>query len=180
MVNKFGTFQKTAKQADCDFYAAVYGKEESQKSLGSQITIINRDCGNGSLGCQWIFSDPPMNIFFVFHVNTEQSVNLPHYGGMNKVKFMETDDGYDVTMESEKYGKTHLVEKYSDEGITHVCKIYILILNSEVRFIFPNEFGILSDNLFFFLRSQHIREKLTPNFPNESLRKMDYIVLINK
>ena len=120
MVNKFGTFQKTAKQADCDFYAAVYGKEESQKSLGSQITIINRDCGNGSLGCQWIFSDPPMNIFFVFHVNTEQSVNLPHYGGMNKVKFMETDDGYDVTMESEKYGKTHLVEKYSDEGITHV------------------------------------------------------------
>ena len=120
MVNKFGTFQKTAKQADCDFYAAVYGKEESQKSLGSQITIINRDCGHGSLGCQWIFSDPPMNIFFVFHVNTEQSVNLPHYGGMNKVKFMETDDGYDVTMESEKYGKTHLVEKYSDEGITHV------------------------------------------------------------
>jgi len=120
MVNKFGTFQKTAKQADCDFYAAVYGKEESQKSLGSQITIINRDCGHGSLGCQWIFSDPPMNIFFVFHVNTEQSVNLPHYGGMNKVKFMETDDGYDVTMESEKYGKTHLVEKYSDEGITHI------------------------------------------------------------
>ncbi len=93
MVNKFGTFQKTAKQADCDFYAAVYGKEESQKSLGSQIKIINRDCGNGSLGCQWIFSEPPMSIFFVFHVNTEQNVNLPHYGGMNKVRFMETDDG---------------------------------------------------------------------------------------
>ena len=150
MVNKFGTFQKTAKQADCDFYAAVYGKEESQKSLGSQITIINRDCGNGSLGCQWIFSDPPMNIFFVFHVNTEQSVNLPHYGGMNKVKFMETDDGYDVTMESEKYGKTHLVEKYSDEGITHVCKIY-----NELKFRGPIYFSLTCNCNFFFVSSDH-------------------------
>ena len=103
------------------FSNTVYGKEESQKSLGSTITIINRDCGNGSLGCHWIFSgEPPTSMFFVFHMNTEQNINLPHFGGKNKIFQFETPDGLDVTMESEKYGKMHMVEKYSDEGITHV------------------------------------------------------------
>ena len=59
-------------------------------------------------------------MFFVFHMNTEQNINLPHFGGKNKIFQFETPDGLDVTMESEKYGKMHMVEKYSDDGITHV------------------------------------------------------------
>ena len=66
-----------------------------------------------------------MSMFYVFHANIEQNVNLPHFGGMNKVKFVETADGYENEMESEKYGKTHMVEKYTDEGVTYVSYITI-------------------------------------------------------
>ena len=76
-----------------------------------------------------------MSMFYVFHANIEQNVNLPHFGGMNKVKFVETADGYDNEMESEKYGKTHMVEKYTDEGVTYVSYTtiympnYLVVLN---------------------------------------------------
>lgn len=76
-------------------------------------------------------------MFYVFHANTEQNVNLPHFGGMNKVKFVETADGYDNEMESEKYGKTHMVEKYTDEGVTYVSyiTIYMPILLSSTKLL---------------------------------------------
>ena len=74
--------------------------------------------GDGSIAFHWNAGD--MSMFYVFHANIEQNVNLPHFGGMNKVKFMVTADGYDTDMESEKYGKLHIVEKYTDEGVTIV------------------------------------------------------------
>lgn len=118
MVNKFGTFIKTVSQEDSDFYAEIYGKEEAAKFLGCKITNVSRDLGDGSIAFHWNAGD--MSMFYVFHANIEQNVNLPHFGGMNKVKFVETADGYENEMESEKYGKTHMVEKYTDEGVTYV------------------------------------------------------------
>ena len=88
-----------------------------------KITVVNRDVGDGSVAYHW--SVGPMSSFCIFHANIEQNVNLPQFGGMNKVKFVETADGYETDMESKKYGKTHLLEKYADDGVTWVSNIVI-------------------------------------------------------
>ena len=93
-----------------------------------KITVVNRDVGDGSVAYHW--SVGPMSSFCIFHANIEQNVNLPQFGGMNKVKFVETADGYENEMESEKYGKTHMVEKYTDEGVTYVS--YIATYNTGI------------------------------------------------
>ena len=74
--------------------------------------------GDGAIAFHWDCGVSSM--FYIFHANIEQKVNLPQFGGMNKVKFMVTADGYDTDMESEQYGKLHIVEKYTDEGVTIV------------------------------------------------------------
>lgn len=117
MVNKFGTFVKTISQEDSDFYA-LYDKEQAEKFVGCKVTVVNRDMGDGSVANHW--NAGPMSTFNIFHANIEQNVNLPHFGGMNKVKFVVTADGSDTDMESEKYGKTHILQKYADDGITSV------------------------------------------------------------
>jgi len=118
MVNKFGTYVKTVSQEDANFYGAMYGKEEATKYLGHKITWTSRDMGDGAIAFHWDCGVSSM--FYIFHANIEQNVNLPQFGGMNKVKYMVTADGYDTDMESEKYGKLHIVEKYTDDGVTIV------------------------------------------------------------
>ena len=96
----------------------MYGKVEATKYLGSKVTWTSRDMGDGAIAFHWNCGVSSM--FYIFHANIEQKVNLPQFGGMNKVKFMVTADGYDTDMESEQYGKLHIVEKYTDEGVTIV------------------------------------------------------------
>jgi len=120
MVNKFGTFVKTASQADVDFYADMYGKEEAAKFLGMKSTVVNRDMGDGAVAYHWNTNAPPMSMFYIFHANIEQNVNMPHFGGMNKVKFVETADGYNTDMDNEKFGKMNIIEKYADDGVTYI------------------------------------------------------------
>ena len=79
--------------------------------------------GDGSIAFHWNAGD--MSMFYVFHANIEQNVNMPHFGGMNKVKFVETADGYNTDMDNEKFGKMNIIEKYADDGITYVSNVVI-------------------------------------------------------
>ena len=108
----------------------MYGKEEAAKFLGCKIKWFSRDMGDGSIAFHW--NAGSMSMFYIFHANIEQNVNLPQFGGMNKVKFMETANGYDTDMESEKYGKLHIIEKYADDGVTIVsnCDLVRSIKNA--------------------------------------------------
>jgi len=117
MVNKFGTFETVRTQADCDFYAEYYGKEEAQKQLGTRLRFIASDAGPGKIAYQWTSADDPSaSTFVLFHEGVEQTVNMPPLG-QSKIKFLSTADGFDSTMTSEKYGVSRVIEKYSDDGV---------------------------------------------------------------
>merc|ERR1739848_45614 len=117
MVNKFGTFETVRTQADCDFYAEYYGKEEAQKQLGTRLRFIASDAGPGKIAYQWTSADDPSaSTFVLFHEGVEQIVNMPPLG-QSKIKFLSTADGFDSTMTSEKYGVSRVIEKYSDDGV---------------------------------------------------------------
>merc|ERR1712144_110244 len=74
MVNKFGTFETVRTQADCDFYAEYYGKEEAQKQLGTRLRFIASDAGPGKIAYQWTSADDPSaSTFVLFHEGVEQT-----------------------------------------------------------------------------------------------------------
>merc|ERR1712107_638442 len=85
---------------------------------GSVEQFTNVDVGKGKIATKWSMTEPAFSFFAIFYEGIEQNLDMPHLGGMNKVKYVSTSDGFEQTLESEKFGKTHGIEKYSDEGVT--------------------------------------------------------------
>ena len=88
--------------------------------MGSVEQFTNVDVGKGKIATKWSMTEPAFSFFAIFYEGIEQNLDMPHLGGMNKVKYVSTSDGFEQTLESEKFGKTHGIEKYSDEGVTMV------------------------------------------------------------
>lgn len=117
MVNVFGTFERVHTQEDCEFYALYFG-DEAKKWAGGKERFTTTDMGPGKIAGHWTMTEPePFSFFAVFYEGIENEIEYPHFGGLNKVNFQTTEDGYKTTMESKKFGVTHVLEKYSDEGV---------------------------------------------------------------
>merc|ERR1711944_62068 len=120
IMSKFGTFEITMNQADCDFTAIVYGKEAASYMLGKSMKATFTDLGKGRVAAHWFSSDPALakfNFFGVFYEGDGHTINMPGFGGLVKYSSQSTADGYKTTMESEKYGKFDVVEVYCSQGV---------------------------------------------------------------
>ena len=133
--------------------------------MGSVEQFTNVDVGKGKIATKWSMTEPAFSFFAIFYEGIEQNLDMPHLGGMNKVKYVSTSDGFEQTLESEKFGKTHGIEKYSDEGVTMV---------SLKKFM--DEFRKLTNfHLLIVFRLGHTKARVTLNFGRESSTKTDSI-----
>ena len=139
--------------------------DEAQKYMGSVEQFTNVDVGKGKIATKWSMTEPAFSFFAIFYEGIEQNLDMPHLGGMNKVKYVSTSDGFEQTLESEKFGKTHGIEKYSDEGVTMV---------SLEKFV--DEFRKLTTfHLLLVFRLGHTKARVTLNFGRESSTKTGFI-----
>lgn len=120
MVNKFGTFEIVWTPEAMDFYKDYPGAGDQFKNMaGVRESVTFTEICPGKVAAHWIVhsSPKPWTFFATFTEGIEQTIDFGHFGGKNKVNFNATADGYKTCMESEKYGKTSLVEVFTDSGL---------------------------------------------------------------
>ena len=96
--------------------------DQFKNMAGVRESVTFTEICPGKVAAHWIVhsSPKPWTFFATFTEGIEQTIDFGHFGGKNKVFFNATADGYQTCMESEKYGKTTLVEKFSDSGLDRV------------------------------------------------------------